>query len=179
MGGTDGHAAGAGGRSGSAADPARRRARHTTVRRALRMPPGTFEDTAEAAEYLVRIPRVLFLVDGYNVAKAGWPELELRHQRDRLVEALVALQARTGAQTDVVFDGVDDAGLHARVGPGRLRVEFTPSHLEADDRLLELVELTPAARPVVVVSSDRRVRDGARRRGANTLRSEQLLWLLR
>ncbi|MEZ5233841.1 MAG: NYN domain-containing protein [Acidimicrobiales bacterium] len=96
----------------------------------------------------------------------------------RLVEALVALQARTGAQTDVVFDGVDDAGLR-RVGPGRLRVEFTPSHLEADDRLLELVELTPAARPVVVVSSDRRVRDGARRRRANTLRSEQLLWLLR
>lgn len=149
------------------------------IRRPLKMPPGTFEETAEAADYLVRVPRMLFLVDGYNVAKLGWPDLELRLQRDRLVEALVALQARTGVQADVVFDGIDEAALQARTAPGRLRVEFTASDVEADDRLLALVELTPLSRPVVVVSNDRRVRDGARRRGANTLSSQQLLWLLR
>ena len=148
-------------------------------RRALRMPPGTFEDAHPAAVYLSRVSQVLFLVDGYNVSKLGWPDLELRLQRERLVEALVTLQARTGAQTDVVFDGVDDAEVHARVAPGRLRVEFTVAAVEADDRLLELVELTPARRPVVVVSSDRRVRDGARQRGANTISAEQLLGLLR
>lgn len=143
------------------------------------MPPGTMEDSVRAAEHLARVPHVLFLVDGYNVAKQGWPELELRHQRDRLVDALVGLQARTGAQTDVVFDGIDDGALLARGAPGRLRIEFTASDVEADDRLLELVELTPLRRPVVVVSNDRRVRDGARQRGANTLSSEQLLALLR
>lgn len=148
-------------------------------RRALRMPPGTIEDTDLAAEFLVRVPQVLFLVDGYNVAKQGWPDLELRLQRERLVDGLVNLQSRTGAQTDVVFDGVDDGSLQVRVAPARLRVEFTASDVEADDRLLELVELTPLRRPVVVVSNDRRVRDGARRRGANTLSSEQLLGLLR
>ena len=148
-------------------------------RRALRMPPGTFEDAHPAAVYLSRVSQVLFLVDGYNVSKLGWPDLELRLQRERLVEALVTLQARTGAQTDVVFDGVDDAEVYARVAPGRLRVEFTVAAVEADDRLLELVELTPSRRPVVVVSSDRRVRDGARQRGANTISAEQLLGLLR
>lgn len=143
------------------------------------MPAGMFEETTHAADFLVRVRQVLFLVDGYNVTKLGWPDLELRLQRERLVDCLVDLQARTGAQTDVVFDGVDDGALHGRLGPARLRVEFTSADVEADDRLLELVELTPVRRPVVVVSSDRRVRDGARHRGANTLSSHQLLALIR
>jgi predicted RNA-binding protein with PIN domain len=148
-------------------------------RRPVGMPAGTIDETPLAAAFLVRLPQVLFLVDGYNVAKQGWPDLALWLQRERLVDALVDLQARTGAQTDVVFDGTDDAGLQARSAPGRLRIEFTASGVEADDRLLELVELSPLHRPVVVVSSDRRVRDGARVRGANTIGSHLLLGLLR
>jgi hypothetical protein len=51
--------------------------------------------------------------------------------------------------------------------------------MEADDLVLELVDAAPPERPVVVVSSDNRVRAGARRRGANSLATWQLLAILR
>jgi hypothetical protein len=41
--------------------------------------------------------------------------------------------------------------------------------------VLDLVAQLPAAWPVVVASSDNRVREGARRTGANLLYSRQLL----
>jgi predicted RNA-binding protein with PIN domain len=157
-------------------DPARVVAQR---RRPLRMPPGMFEDSTEAAEHLVRVPGVLLLVDGYNVSKQGWPDLDLPLQRERLVGGLVTLQARTGARIEVVFDGVDDASWRGRTAPGRLRVEFTPTGVEADDRILDRLAGTPAHHPVVVVSNDHRIRDGARGRGANVLRAEQLLAALR
>ena len=121
----------------------------------------------------------MLLVDGYNVAKSGWPRLDLRLQRERLVDALGNLQASTGARSEVVFDGVDDVEPWGRATPAWVRVEFTPSGTEADDRLLELLGHLPVTSPAVVVSDDRRVRDGARARGGNVLRVEQLLALLR
>ncbi|MFN0029356.1 MAG: NYN domain-containing protein [Acidimicrobiales bacterium] len=163
---------------GSAAAPASRSA-SVGRRRPLRMPPGTFEDGQQAAWHLSRVPNVVLLIDGYNVSKLAWPALELAHQRERLIDALVTLQARTGARAEVVFDGIDEGNTPARHAPERLHVEFTAADREADDRLLELVDTTPLHRPVVVVSTDRRVRDGARQRGANTLTAAQLLSLLR
>jgi rRNA-processing protein FCF1 len=59
-----------------------------------------------------------------------------------------------------------------------VRVRWSPPGIEADDVLLELVETLPVHRPVVVVTNDRRVRTGARVRGANVLSSDQLLVLL-
>jgi hypothetical protein len=41
--------------------------------------------------------------------------------------------------------------------------------------VLDLVAQLPPGRPVIVVSSDNRVREGARRGGANLLYSRQLL----
>ncbi len=156
-----------------------RPATRAPARRPVPIPPGMFDDSTATAEYLVRVSGIRLLVDGYNVAKQGWPDLSLTLQRHRLLDALVGLQARTGARTDVVFDGVDADIAPHRAVPQRLRVEFTVSDVEADDRLLELVGKTPADQPVVVVSSDRRVREGARQRGANLLHADQLLALLR
>ena len=60
----------------------------------------------------------------------------------------------------------------------RLWLPALLTEVEADDVLLDLVEGLEPARPVVVVSNDRRVRSGARRRGANVLASDQLVVLL-
>ena len=143
------------------------------------MPPGVFDDTGEAVDFLCRAARVLFLVDGYNVSKTAWADHDLANQRQRLVDGLVNLHAKTGAQVEVVFDGVDDGSLGARVMPGPVRVRFTPAGLEADDMILELLDAHLADQPIVVVSSDKRVRDGARKRGANTLSSDLFVPVLR
>lgn len=150
------------------------------ARRAARLPVGMFDDGPEAVEYLVRVDGAVLLVDGYNVSISGWPEMKLTEQRRRLVDALDALAARSGVQPYVVFDGVDaDGGLGARSGPAPVRVRFAPADIEADDVIIGLVDEYPASTPIVVASSDKRVRDGCRAKGANIVSSPQLLEVLR
>ena len=146
----------------------------------LPLPGGLLDDSAEAAEHLLRTPGILLLVDGYNVTMTGWPELPVGEQRRRLLGALGEAAARTGAAVDVVFDGADVEPISAPHQVRQLvRVRFSPPHVEADDVLLDLLGQLPVARPVVVVSSDKRVRDGARRQGANLMHARQLVGLLR
>lgn len=155
------------------------RPRRPLRRVAVRLPAGIVDDTRRAAEHLLRLSGAIVLVDGYNVSKEGWPELELGTQRLRLANGLAELRARTGVQVELVFDGAEQHQLAARGIPANVRVRFSPVGVEADDLLLELVDDLPVSRPVVVVSSDKRVRDGARQRGASTLSSHTLLALLR
>jgi predicted RNA-binding protein with PIN domain len=161
----------AGGRSERAA-PLRRR-------RPVRLPRGWVDDTPQAAAHLARLPGALFLVDGYNVSKTAWPELELTAQRLRLVNAVAELRMRMGTHVEVVFDGAEEGRLATRALPESVRITFTPLGIEADDVLLERIDEQPPERCVVVVSSDRRVKDGARERGASVLSSATFLTLLR
>jgi predicted RNA-binding protein with PIN domain len=143
------------------------------------LPIGVFDDTPEAALHLLRTPGATLAVDGYNVSLAGWPTLALSAQRHRLVDAVGALAARTRCTAVVVFDGADvGAGLPGESRPRGVQVRFTPPDVEADDELLALVDALPLTTPVVVASSDRRVADGARRRGANVISGPQLLGVL-
>ncbi|MFO7280901.1 MAG: NYN domain-containing protein [Thermoanaerobacterales bacterium] len=149
-------------------------------RRPVPLPGGIFDDTVEAAEHLLRTPGVVLVVDGYNVSMQGWPELPVAEQRRRLVTGLGDLAARTSTKVEVVFDG-------AEVGPlavpsrtrSQVRVRFSAPDVEADDVILDLVGRIPATTPVVVASSDNRVREGARAAGANLVHARQLLALLR
>lgn len=143
------------------------------------LPTGLRADTAQAADFLLRRPGAVLLVDGYNVSMAAWPDEPIAEQRRRLLDALAAVAASTGVEPDVVFDGTDTDTPLVRSPGSAVRVRFTSSATEADDLILELVDTYPARRPVLVASNDRRVRDGAAASGANTLRSEQLLDALR
>lgn len=143
-----------------------------------RLPAGVLDDSVEAAEFLLRRPGAVVLVDGYNVALRRWPDLPLGAQRDRLVDVLDVIGACTGASPVVIFDGdaVGTFGVGARAR--QVQVRFSPAGVEADDVIIELVDAYPLDRPVVVVSDDRRVRVGARRRGADVVSVDQLLALL-
>ncbi|MBI2703715.1 MAG: NYN domain-containing protein [Actinobacteria bacterium] len=156
------------------------RAVRSARRRPVRLPIGVFDDSVEAAEALVNVDSMLVLVDGYNVTLSGWPELPLVLQRERLIDALGALQARTAVGVTIIFDGAEagrDLPPESRLRG--LQVRFTQPDVEADDVIIESVARLPADRPVTVVSSDNRVREGASAGGANLLSSEQLLALFR
>jgi predicted RNA-binding protein with PIN domain len=151
----------------------------TPTRAALHLPPGVVDDSVEAVEHLVRAPGALLLVDGYNISHAAWYQDPIARQRTRLVDALAELHARTGVEVEVVFDGADVDRIGDRPARPAVRVRFSAPGVEADDVVLELVAAAPARRPVIVASSDHRVRDGARRRGANVIGARQLLSALR
>ena len=159
------------------ARPERRRRR-----RPVPLPPGIRDDTVEAAEHLVRRRGALLLVDGYNASLRYRPDLPIPELRQRFVDALDELAARTGVDVHVVFDGAvipDGSAVAASARRGRARVTFSPPDTEADDVILGLVDGIPLDRAVLVASDDRRVRDGADQRGANLLSTTQLLAILR
>jgi predicted RNA-binding protein with PIN domain len=145
----------------------------------LRLRAGATDDSLEAAEQLLRAPGAMLLVDGYNISHAVWWDQPIAVQRERLVGALAELHARMGCEVDVVFDGADVDRAPALSPRPAIRVRFSPPGIEADDVIIDLVGAIPASRPVIVASSDRRVRDGARRQGANLLGARQLAEALR
>ena len=179
-----GTSAGAGGAEGSPPAPARgdggsgRGDGGPARRRPRDLPGGVFDDSVEAALFLCRLPAAVLLVDGYNVSMSGWGELELPAQRRRLVDALRNLQARTGVEPVVVFDGAEPESGPTGSLPRSVQVRFSPPGVIADDVVVELVDRYPPDRPVLVASSDAEVRQRARARGANVLAADQLLALL-
>jgi predicted RNA-binding protein with PIN domain len=149
-------------------------------REPMPLPPAVFDDSLEAADYLVRAAGMLLVVDGYNVTLSSWPHLELPRQRQRLVDALVELAMRAGTTVRVVFDGTDVGGLFGPTAAARHRVRttFSPDGVEADEVIIDLVDRLDPSRPVTVATDDRRVRDEVRRRGANVISVAQLLGVL-
>lgn len=120
-----------------------------------------------------------WLIDGYNVLGH---ELDLRGGETAGLEAarasLLRLVARVAGRLEgddftVVFDGarIRDAG--AAPVRGRVRVVFSRPPDRADDVLARLARET--GRGGVVVTSDRRVQDAARRAGCTPLGSADFL----
>ncbi|MCX6524473.1 MAG: NYN domain-containing protein, partial [Actinobacteria bacterium] len=145
----------------------------------LRLLRGVIDGSPEGVEQLLFTPQVILIADGYNISMEAWPQLDGSAQRSSLLNMLSALQARTSALVHVVFDGEGTGSRPAVGAPLAVRVHFSKAEVEADDLILEMVAGLPTDQPVVVVSSDRRVQDGARRLGANVVSSGQLLALTR
>ena len=140
--------------------------------------PATDRRTADPVRLAawVGLPGTHLIVDGYNVSKTGFAELSLADQRDRLVRQLSALGARTSAEVTVVFDGA--AVTTTRPFARGVRVLFSAPGVQADDVIADLVRAEPTGRPVVVISSDRRVADHAVRSGARSGPSSVFLAVL-
>ena len=156
---------------------ARTRSTDRHRRTPLGIPGGLLSDSAEVALHLVKQPEVTLIVDGYNVAKLGWPAAELPEQRDRLLDGLEDLVRRISVRAVVVFDGADVSC--PPTGRRLLRVRFTPAGVLADDEIRELAASLPADQPVVVATNDQEVVRGVRSSGANVITSEQLLAIAR
>jgi predicted RNA-binding protein with PIN domain len=164
------------------AEPARAVATPRSRRRAgsgrpLSLPPAIFEDSPQAVDYLLRVPGVQLIVDGYNVALTSWPGGELPELRDRLVAALAELALRQRVEVHVVFDGAGEGGRVPPPPAARrlMKVSFSASNVEADDEILAAVDRLEPAQPVIVATDDRAVRDAARVRRANVISVAQLL----
>jgi predicted RNA-binding protein with PIN domain len=161
------------------AAPGRPRARRSK-RTPIPLPPAVLDDSAEAAAHLVRVPGVLLIVDGYNVALTSWGSLDLPELRRRLLDALAELAIRLKLSVLVVFDGEAAGGRvpAPRAAQPWMRVEFSPSTVEADALIVSAVDEEPADRPIVVASNDRELQRQARRRGANVIGVDQVLAIL-
>jgi len=148
--------------------PRRRRRRQP-----LPLPGGVLASSAEAARALLRSDATV-LVDGYNVAKLGWPDLALDRQRAVLLEGVENLARRFGADLTVVFDGSSVIGAHAD-RHRTVRVAYSPEGVTADDVIRDEVARLPVDRAVVVVTNDAEIVRDVKAVGANVVPSNALL----
>src|SRR4029079_12000992 len=104
------------------------------------LPGGGLEGSTAAAAHLLRLPEVIVVVDGYNVAKTAWTDVSLEEERRRLVQLLERAHLRTKAQFLVVFDGDGPGDVALGQAQSRtVRVRFSPAGVSADDVVRDLV----------------------------------------
>ena len=161
----------------------RRRARRQPrppARRAVSVPGGVLDDSSEAAAYLLRLPGMILIVDGYNVTLNTWPSVDIAEQRRRLVSALSELAMRAPVAVRVVWDGAEDAPYPAPPGQPRGRWRRgSPPRAWTPTRSSSTASMR--CRPtqaVTVATDDRRLRAEVARRGANVISTRQLLSVL-
>lgn len=140
------------------------------------LPGGVIATSGEAAAHLVRSGAAV-IVDGYNVAKLGWPDRRLDEQRDALVARVENLARRHGADITIVFDGDSVVGAHAR-SRRLVRVIYSPTGITADDVIRAEVDRLPFEQAIVVVTNDREIVDDVRRAGANVVPSNAFFAVL-
>jgi predicted RNA-binding protein with PIN domain len=140
------------------------------------LPGGVIGSSSEAAEHLARSD-ALMLIDGYNVAKLGWPNRPLERQRAALLDALENLAGRFGTDVTVVFDGASIVGAYAD-RRRLIRVVYSPEGVIADDVIRDEVKRLPTNRSVVVVTNDAEIVRDVRADGANVVPSNALLAIL-
>lgn len=122
-----------------------------------------------------------YLIDGYNLMHElglmprALPPGGLRKVRHRFLNDLADKLGPTDAHlTTVVFDARDaPEHLPSETRHKGLSVEYADDVDEADDRIEQIIARHSAPKTLSVVSSDRRIRQAARRRRALTLSSDE------
>jgi predicted RNA-binding protein with PIN domain len=145
----------------------------------LRLPAGVRPDSSDAIRWLLSLDKpVVVIVDGYNaqfhIDPADFTSGDARRQ---LIEVLKRLRtaAAAGHRIVVVFDSTLPGARDARSAIGGVEVRFAEDDRIADE---EIIDAAAELSDVVVISSDRAVREGAEERGAVVLWSEALTgWL--
>lgn len=145
----------------------------TARRRAQLAPGGARKMSRTAFEHLLGSGAVVF-IDGYNVAKLGWPSLELAEQRLLLIDLVESTAQRYRADITVVFDGAGVTGAATR-RHRLVRVVFSSEGSTADDRIRAEVAGLDADRPVVVVTNDAEIVRDMRALGADVVSSDNFL----
>src|SRR5882672_4196638 len=117
-----------------------------------------------------------WLIDGYNVIRRD-PDLRAREAesleagRKALLRVLAGARGAAGDQFTVVFDGARVSG--ADPSEGRIRTIFSRPPRTADDELMRLAGQWREG--AIIVSSDRKIQDAARRAGCPVLTAERFL----
>jgi len=141
----------------------------------VRLPPGVAPDAKTAIEWLLGVEAAItVIVDGYNVGYLMPGERAPAPARIRVAPVLGHLQkmARGPLKVIVVYDS-DSGPVETPLAPGPVSVRYGAGGEAADEEIVRLAGALEG--PVVVVSSDREVRDRSEALGALPLWSEALI----
>jgi predicted RNA-binding protein with PIN domain len=117
----------------------------------------------------------MVIIDGTNLL---WAIHEAHGEHEvtneiQLCRTLGRYFAMTSEEGEVVFDGAGPPDKSEFDAVGRLSVVFSGFHSDADTVIEEKVAASTSPRRLMVVSSDRRLRQAAGARKAATIKSDQ------
>jgi len=114
-----------------------------------------------------------YLIDGNNLLGRIAPhELRERSGREGLVVRLLAFQRVTRARIHLVFDGNPEQTPTDIVVNPKFTVHYPGEGQSADDIIKDMIALQTDRRRFFVVSSDRAIRDLARKKGLEAVTSD-------
>ena len=148
------------------------------VRRRPVVVPSDVKGPLVLAEYLLAVPDVSLLVDGYNFVFRLWPESkqDIGDARRRLERQMHELAAQEAIDVVVVWDGIQEPDAVPRLRrshrahAGGASVVFSRGGLTADDTIVLWCENLPPDQPIVVATEDRELAQRVGRVGANVIR---------
>ena len=116
-----------------------------------------------------------FLIDGYNLL---WAVHKLADDSESVTDVQMCrivseYLKQTGESGEIVFDGIGPPDKSSFDNIENLEVFFTGVNVDADSVIENKIRANTAPRRLIVVSSDRRVRNAARARKATAVKSEK------
>ena len=116
----------------------------------------------------------MLIIDGYNLLWSVHKEADTNGIEDVQLCRLIGRYLRlTQQKGQIVFDGIGPPDKTAFGNISSLEVIFSGPSKEADDVIEAKITADSAARRLVIVSSDRRIRKAARAAKAESVKSEQ------
>jgi predicted RNA-binding protein with PIN domain len=114
-----------------------------------------------------------YLIDGNNLLGRIAPhELRERSGREGLVVRLLAFQRVTRSRIHLVFDGNPEATPTDIVVNPKFTIHYPGEGQSADDVIKDMIGRQTDRRRFFVVSSDRAIRDMARKKGLESVTSD-------
>ena len=104
-----------------------------------------------------------YIIDGYNaIYKIPEAKAHLNTSLEKARNILVGIVAKLEADSTIVFDGKTDAHYGSQSSISGVRIIFTDTNEEADDRIAEILRHSYSNKNTLVISDDNRVANSAR-----------------
>jgi predicted RNA-binding protein with PIN domain len=113
----------------------------------------------------------MFLIDGYNLLHAAFPDQATGGSRRHLVDLVVEFCRRGGYRARIVFDATGE--MPRRQRRGEVEIRNVPRGSTADDEILEALASTDDRTAHTLVTNDRALAQEAGRRGVKVISCEE------
>lgn len=121
-----------------------------------------------------------YIIDGNNLIGCS-PDISLedKNSRSEIIAIVKKYQKKKKSKVIVVFDGEPDTFSNEENPTEKIVVKYPPIGESADDEIKRILEGYTYFRDVVLVTSDRELKDVAKKKGAKVINSIEFYYELK